>query len=144
MRFTIMVLPWWQYAWVLFFCSLRGEPPPGWSPRIICFNRSIANPHDKSRGFHSWYRRLFGVPIARTIAVLPDQPLEQASVVVRMAESDQVYTATVSDDQYEVWLPAKPRTGLASRSNAYQRMDEAVPHHLALAACERQSMKGST
>jgi uncharacterized GH25 family protein len=67
-------------------------------------SRTLAtNPSDSIRGTGDALEfRLRG-----RLRFSPDQPLEQASVTVRMAGSDQVHTATVSDEYYEVWLPAK-------------------------------------
>ncbi len=64
------------------------------------------NPEDSIRGTGDALEfRLHG-----RLLFSPDQSLEQASVAVRMADNDQVHNATVSDDQYEVWLPAKSRS----------------------------------
>ncbi|MFN7290435.1 MAG: thioredoxin family protein [Pirellula sp.] len=94
---------------ILLFSSGANLPKAGAQESSVSSAQSptlTMNPEDSIRGTgDSLEFRLRG-----RLLFSPDQPLEQASVVVRMAESDQVHTATVSDDQYEVWLPAKSRS----------------------------------
>lgn len=94
---------------ILPFSSGANLPQAGAQESSVSTAQSptlTTNPEDSIRGTgDSLEFRLRG-----RLLFSPDQPLEQASVVVRMADSDQVHTATVSDDQYEVWLPGKSRS----------------------------------